>query len=129
MRAENLARGGGGVTACWFHDAPFSIKVGLVSLSDKSRKSLTHKIDAAASAYPVSCRPGCGACCIAPSISTLAKPAGVPCRHLSADFLCLIFGQPARPACCGGLQPSTEMCGDNREQALAFLAALELATR
>ncbi len=75
------------------------------------------------------CRPGCGACCIAPSISTLAKQAGVPCRHLSADFRCLIFAQPERPACCGGLQPSAEMCGANREQALAFLAALELATR
>jgi hypothetical protein len=75
------------------------------------------------------CRPGCGACCIAPSISTLVKPAGEPCRHLSADFRCLIFGQPERPACCRGLQPSAEMCADNREQALAFLAALELATR
>ncbi|HRE18664.1 MAG TPA: YkgJ family cysteine cluster protein, partial [Rhodocyclaceae bacterium] len=27
------------------------------------------------------CREGCGACCIAPSISSLNKPAGVPCRH------------------------------------------------
>lgn len=75
------------------------------------------------------CRPGCGACCIAPSISTLAKPAGVPCRHLGVDFRCLIFGQPERPACCSGLQPSPEMCGNNREQALAFLDALEAATR
>lgn len=75
------------------------------------------------------CRPGCGACCIAPSISTLGKPAGVACRHLSVDFRCLIFGQTERPACCGGLQPSPEMCGTHREQALAFLAALEEATR
>ena len=77
----------------------------------------------------IACRPGCGACCIAPSISTLAKPAGMPCRHLGADFSCRIFGQPERPACCSGLQPSVEMCGTHREEALAFLAALEQATR
>ncbi len=75
------------------------------------------------------CRAHCGACCIAPSISTLAKPAGVSCPHLDTDFRCLIFGQPERPACCSGLQPSAEMCGTHRQQALAFLAALELATR
>ncbi|MHB1360648.1 MAG: YkgJ family cysteine cluster protein [Rhodocyclaceae bacterium] len=74
------------------------------------------------------CRPGCAACCIAPSISSLGKPAGMPCRHLGADFRCLIFGQPERPACCGGLQPSAEMCGDNRARALGYLAALERAT-
>ncbi|MEW6165232.1 MAG: YkgJ family cysteine cluster protein [Pseudomonadota bacterium] len=75
------------------------------------------------------CRPGCGACCIAPSISTLAKPAGVPCRHLTADLRCAIFGRPERPDCCGGLLSSPEMCGASREQALAFLTALEEATR
>lgn len=75
------------------------------------------------------CRPGCAACCIAPSISTLGKLAGVPCRHLTTDLRCAVFGQPERPACCGGLQPSVEMCGNNREQALAYLAALEEATR
>ena len=74
------------------------------------------------------CRPGCGACCIAPSISTLAKPAGEPCRHLGVDFSCTIFGQPERPACCGGLQPSAEMCGETRDHALAYLAVLERAT-
>jgi hypothetical protein len=75
------------------------------------------------------CREGCGACCIAPSISTLAKPAGVPCRHLTADLRCAIFDRPERPDCCGGLQPAPEMCGESREQALAFLTALEEATR
>jgi hypothetical protein len=74
------------------------------------------------------CRPGCAACCIAPSITSLAKPAGVPCRHLTAELRCAIFGLPERPACCGGLQPSAEMCGENREQALAYLGALERAT-
>ena len=77
---------------------------------------------------PTLCRPGCGACCIAPSISTLAKPAGVPCRHLTAEMRCAVFGRPERPACCSGLQASREMCGETREEALAWLAALEAAT-
>jgi hypothetical protein len=74
------------------------------------------------------CRPGCGACCIAPSISTLGKPAGAPCVHLTPDYRCTLFGSSRRPACCGGLQPSAEMCGDSREHALAWLARLEAAT-
>lgn len=74
------------------------------------------------------CRPGCGACCIAPSISTLGKPAGVACAHLTADLRCAIFGRSERPACCAGLQPAREMCGETREQALAWLATLERAT-
>ena len=74
------------------------------------------------------CRPGCGACCIAPSISTLNKPAGVRCTHLNADLLCGIFGKPERPACCGGLQPSEEMCGDNRQYAITWLNELERLT-
>jgi hypothetical protein len=74
------------------------------------------------------CRPGCGACCIAPSISSLNKPAGEPCRHLDAELRCRIFGQPERPACCGGLQASPEMCGLSREHALKWLAELEVLT-
>ncbi|HMW42470.1 MAG TPA: YkgJ family cysteine cluster protein [Plasticicumulans sp.] len=76
----------------------------------------------------MNCRPGCGACCIAPSISSLAKPAGETCRHLTADFRCAVFGRPERPACCAGLRPSADMCGETREQALAWLAELEHAT-
>ncbi|HUW38173.1 MAG TPA: YkgJ family cysteine cluster protein [Rhodocyclaceae bacterium] len=80
------------------------------------------------------CRPGCGACCIAPSISSAipgmagAKPAGLACAQLTADFACAIFGRPQRPRCCAGLSPSREMCGDNREQALAYLDRLERLT-
>jgi len=76
----------------------------------------------------MNCRPGCGACCIAPSISSLAKPAGVRCAHLDADLRCALFGRPERPACCGGLQPSPAMCGANREEALATLAHWEALT-
>ena len=74
------------------------------------------------------CRPGCGACCIAPSISSLGKPAGVPCSHLSTDLRCKLFDRPGRPQCCDGLLPSAEMCGDNRDEALAWLERLEALT-
>ena len=74
------------------------------------------------------CRPGCGACCIAPSISSLGKPAGEPCRHLGGDLRCRIFGRPERPSCCSGLQPSAEMCGNSRDHALRWLAELEAVT-
>ncbi|HEU4852925.1 MAG TPA: YkgJ family cysteine cluster protein [Telluria sp.] len=81
-----------------------------------------------------SCRPGCGACCTAPSISSPipgmphGKPAGVRCVQLAADHRCLIFGQPGRPAVCSGLQPSADMCGPDREHAMLWLATLESAT-
>ncbi len=74
------------------------------------------------------CRPGCGACCIAPSISTLAKPAGVPCAHLTEELRCALFGRQGRPACCSGLQPAAEMCGATRDEALRWLTDLEVRT-
>ena len=82
----------------------------------------------------MNCRPGCGACCIAPSISSAipgmpgGKPAGVRCVQLDATNRCLIFGQPERPAVCGQLKPSAEMCGDSAPAALAWLAQLETMT-
>ncbi len=81
------------------------------------------------------CRPGCGACCIAPSITSPlpgmpdGKPAGTRCAQLTEDNLCAVFGRPERPAFCAGLRPSDEMCGTNREAALTWLAGLETATR
>ena len=77
----------------------------------------------------MNCRPGCAACCIAPSISSLNKPAGVPCQNLDDALRCTIFGRAERPSCCSGLQPAQEMCGDSREQALHWLADLEAQTR
>lgn len=56
------------------------------------------------------------------------KPAGVRCVQLMSDQRCAIFGRPERPACCGGLQPSVEMCGDTRIVAMVWLAQLEAAT-
>ncbi len=81
------------------------------------------------------CRPGCGACCIAPSISSPmpglphGKAAGVPCPHLDDTLRCRLFGQPARPSVCGSLQPSHEMCGPDRQHAVRWLTELEAATR
>ncbi len=57
------------------------------------------------------------------------KPAGVPCIQLDEDLRCQIFGQPERPAVCGGLQPDEDMCGDSREQALRWLGYMEDLTR
>jgi hypothetical protein len=81
------------------------------------------------------CRPDCGACCIAPSISSPipgmpnGKPAGVRCVQLGDDLRCAIFGQPERPACCSGLQPQTDMCGASRSEAIAWLTQLETQTQ
>ena len=81
------------------------------------------------------CRPGCGACCIAPSISSpmpglpAGKPAGMPCPHLDPALRCRLFGQATRPTVCASLAPNREMCGEDREHAMQFLTRLELATR
>ena len=80
------------------------------------------------------CRSACGACCIAPSITSplpgmpQGKPAGVPCVQLLPDMRCAVFGKPERPAFCGGLQPAVEMCGLDRHAALLWLTQLDHAT-
>ena len=82
-----------------------------------------------------SCRASCGACCIAPSITSpipgmpQGKRAGERCVQLLPDMRCAIFGRPERPAFCASLRPTQEMCGASREEAMARLTALELATR
>ncbi|MEO7253096.1 MAG: YkgJ family cysteine cluster protein [Casimicrobium sp.] len=89
----------------------------------------------------MNCRAGCGACCIAPSISSPipdalnGKPAGVRCVQLDDSNRCLIFGDPRRPAVCASLRASVEMCGTDenvaatRIHAMAFLTTLETQTR
>ena len=82
----------------------------------------------------LACRPDCGACCSAPSISSAipgmpnGKPAGTRCIQLDDANRCMIFGKPGRPAVCESLQPSAEMCGETREYAMHFLAHLDLLT-
>lgn len=81
------------------------------------------------------CRRGCGACCIAISISSPipgmphGKPAGVRCVNLLPDNTCRIHGQADYPPVCQNLRPSAEMCGRTFEEALVFLTELELLTR
>jgi hypothetical protein len=81
------------------------------------------------------CRPGCGACCIALSISTplpgapKGKPAGMPCPQLTRDLRCRLFDDPRRPGCCAALRPQPDLCGRDRNDALARLTELEEATR
>lgn len=83
----------------------------------------------------VQCRENCGACCIAPSISSAipdmpnGKPAGIKCAQLDSQFRCLIFGEISRPAVCIRLQPSQEMCGNNRKEAFDYLQNLEKQTQ
>ena len=80
------------------------------------------------------CRPGCAACCIAPSITSTIpglagpKPAGRPCPQLDESLRCRLFGQPQRPAVCRSLQPSPAMCGPDRAHALRWLTVLERET-
>jgi hypothetical protein len=81
------------------------------------------------------CRPGCAACCIAPSISSplpglpQGKAAGQPCPHLDAALRCRLFGRPERPVVCSTLKPSAEMCGSERSHAMLWLERLEAATQ
>ncbi|PMR72945.1 zinc/iron-chelating domain-containing protein [Billgrantia endophytica] len=80
------------------------------------------------------CRPGCGACCIAPSISSpipgmpRGKSAGIRCVQLDDANLCRLFGDPRRPAVCERFGFDRELCGGNRSQALERIAALERLT-
>jgi len=81
------------------------------------------------------CRVGCAACCIAISISSPipgmpnGKPAGIPCVQLTPDGKCKLFGKPERPAVCGALHASPDMCGESNEEAFDILTELERATR
>lgn len=80
------------------------------------------------------CRPKCGACCIAPSISSPipgmpnGKAAGERCLHLSVEFLCNIFGRPERPAVCGSFSADVEVCGNSQADAIRLIGWWEQAT-
>lgn len=79
----------------------------------------------------IPCRPGCGACCIAPSISSFipgmphGKAAGEKCIHLSDDFMCSIFDSPDRPKVCDDFKAERLICGVTREDAMRNLGNLE----
>lgn len=102
-----------------------------VSHAQPSHTQLSH---AKLTHTQISCRVGCAACCIAPSISSAipgmpnGKAANVPCIQLDQEGRCLLFGLPQRPAVCLSLQPEPVMCGDDREYALHYLSKLENST-
>nr|WP_271274625.1 YkgJ family cysteine cluster protein [Aliamphritea hakodatensis] len=81
------------------------------------------------------CRPGCGACCIAPHISSAipgmpeGKPAGVRCINLDAGNNCLIWQRDDYPLVCQDFTAHREHCADNRLQALQILTRMEDETR
>lgn len=80
------------------------------------------------------CRPGCGACCIAPSISSPipgmpeGKAAGVRCVQLDDDNLCRLFGKPERPAVCAHFDYDADTCGSHRDEAMDNIRELERLT-
>ncbi|WP_373184799.1 YkgJ family cysteine cluster protein [Halopseudomonas sp.] len=82
----------------------------------------------------MNCRSGCGACCIAPSITSPipgmpgGKPAGVVCINLDAEYRCRIFGHPDRPAVCAGFKADEEVCGDSQADALRMIGWWEAQT-
>jgi uncharacterized protein len=91
--------------------------------------------DSGDSMQRMNCRPGCGACCTAPSITSAipgmprGKPAGVRCVQLDDEERCRLFGRPERPAVCTSLQPTADMCGERRSHAMQWLQRLEQATQ
>ena len=80
------------------------------------------------------CRAGCGACCIAPSISSAipgmpnGKRAGERCVQLTVENHCALFGLPQRPAVCLAFSADPQVCGETREEALQLLGWLEQMT-
>jgi len=80
------------------------------------------------------CRIGCGACCIAPSISSPipgmpdGKPAGVRCVQLDERNLCKLFGDSRRPMVCAAFDADADACGSSNEQALQILTEWERIT-
>lgn len=57
------------------------------------------------------------------------KPAGVACIQLDDHWRCRLFGRPERPTVCSSLRPEPSMCGETREQAIAWLDEIEARTR
>lgn len=58
------------------------------------------------------------------------KPAGVVCVNLDpGTSTCLIWGAANYPLACRRFLPEPSVCGDNTEEALQLIAALEIATR
>ncbi len=83
---------------------------------------------------PMACRLGCGACCIAPSISSPipgmpnGKKAGERCIQLDENNLCKLFGDERRPKVCSDFSATRDVCGSTNAEALALITELEQLT-
>lgn len=81
------------------------------------------------------CRKGCGACCIAISISSpipgmpSGKPAGVRCVNLTPRGMCGIFGREDRPKVCSSFEPEPAFCGNSTREAFVRISSLERKTK
>jgi len=75
----------------------------------------------------------CGACCIAPSISSEipgmngGKTAGVKCIHLTPEMNCGIYN--SRPEVCKNFTPTAGLCGSAFDEAFTNLSHLEEITK
>lgn len=82
----------------------------------------------------MTCRSHCGACCIAPSISSKipgmpnGKKAGELCVQLDSNYQCKLFGKAERPKVCSDFKPDAQICGENRDEALYIIHQLEILT-
>lgn len=82
----------------------------------------------------MTCRAGCGACCVAPSITSPlpgmpgGKPAGVRCVNLDETNRCRIWGTAEYPAFCRGFRAEAEVCGSDAREAMVNLTVLEKLT-
>lgn len=82
----------------------------------------------------MSCRLGCGACCIAPSITSAipdmpnGKPAGTRCVQLDSQNLCKLFGKSNRPKVCEQFNATFDVCGKNNADAMWLITQLEAQT-
>lgn len=80
------------------------------------------------------CRVGCGACCIAPSITSPipgmpnGKAAGERCVQLNEENACQLFGDSTRPQVCLDFQAEAAICGQTNQEALINLTELQAAT-
>ncbi len=80
------------------------------------------------------CRIGCGACCIAPSISQpfygmpKGKKAGEPCVHLDVEKRCKLFNTELRPSFCAGFRAEPAICGHSFNEAVTIISELERTT-
>lgn len=73
----------------------------------------------------------CGACCIAPTISSEipgmgnGKQKNTRCIHLDENMLCSLFNSPDRPKVCHECKPDPLFCGENFEDAIRIFNSLE----